>query len=140
MPNNYDLYKRITPILDVATELRTIGTAAATITGVNAGVSAPEVTKGFNNTVIINSLGYTGYAAGTVFWSVSVQASADNSNFFDVTPTIILTGTAQTRVLGIHSASVAEIVPGATHYRIRHILTGAAGPLTYGAFITKGVQ
>lgn len=140
----YDLFSKSAPILDVATEIAPMLAANVTAGGVSPttnGIKIEGLAKDFDVRLVVNSLGYTGYVAGTTQWTVTLEASADPTGaagYVAVSAPIVLTGAKETRSTGLYGYSILELVPNAIFFRVRHTPTGTPGGLRYGAFLTKG--
>jgi hypothetical protein len=80
--------------------------------------------------VVINAAAYSGYDAGTAQWTITVEASADNSTFV-VLRSFVLDGTAQRFDTAI---SQQEMLPY-SYIRTKATKTGTPGTLSYGSFI-----
>lgn len=85
--------------------------------------------------VVINSLAYTGFVAGTALWSIALQASATQGGTYTTVATVNLDGTAKRNFLTSSGMMVTQTVPDAQWLRILATKTGAPGPLQFGAFI-----
>ncbi len=88
---------------------------------------------------VVDVAAHTGYAAGTAQWTITIEASADNSNFFPV-GTITPIGTANRFLLPLSGEWVEKNVPGATYPNIIYVRAkatkiGSPGNLNYGAFL-----
>ena len=124
--------------IDALTTLRAHDAVALTATNLGVPVeyafTAEESIK-----VIINQNAYTGYVAGTAQWTLSFQASLTVAGTYTEVSTIPASVAAGLLTSGqerfLSCEQINKIVPNARFLRAVATLTGAAGALTYGAYL-----
>lgn len=123
-------------LFDKALELRSYTAAALSATGSGTAI-ALDAAKLEEFRAIVQVAAYADYAAGTAQWSIAVQASVDNSTFTTI-ESVVPPGTAQEYRIPLSGEWVDKLASGAVYIRVTATKTGAAGNLTYGAFLTTG--
>ncbi|WP_414755539.1 hypothetical protein [Anabaena sp. CCY 9910] len=114
-------------------ELRDYTAAAISATTAGSAI-ALDATKLVNYKCVVDVAAYSSYSAGTAQWTISVEASADNSTFAPV-GSITPAGTAGKFDIPLSGEWVQDLVASAAYIRVRAVKTGSPGNLTYGAFL-----
>ena len=124
--------------IDALTTLRAFDAAAIAVTTIGVPIEYP-LTAEESLKVIINQGAYSGYVAGTAQWTISFQASLTFAGTYvevATIPALVAAGllsSGQERFLS--SEQINKFVPNARFLRSVATLTGAAGALTYGAYL-----
>lgn len=118
---------------DASLELRDYDAAAisATTTGTSIALAA---TKLMGYKAVVDVAAHTGYVATTAQWTITVEASADDSTFFTVgsfTPV----GSVNRFDVPLSGEWVNDIIGSAAYIRVKATKTGSPGNLTYGVFL-----
>lgn len=129
------LARRDYRVFDFATELRSQSAAALSATTNGTGLFIPEANAALVLHFEVRVAAYTGYVAGTAQWQIIIQGSADNTTYVDI-QSFVPTGTGGIFTFKSSGMELEGINPGCKYLRVRAVLTGAAGNLTYGAFVT----
>ena len=80
---------------------------------------------------------YTGYAAGTVQWTATIEAATAMGGTYKAVGTAVMDGSKSSIAeIALSGQSIEQVVPGAKFVRIRATKLGSAGALTYGAFLS----
>ena len=124
--------------IDALTTLRAFDATAITVTTIGTPIeyalTAEESIK-----VIVNQGAYSGYVAGTAQWTISFQASATLAGTYteirSILPFVAAGLLNSGQELFISGEQTNKIVPNARFLRAVATLTGAAGALTYGAYL-----
>jgi hypothetical protein len=122
-----DLPLRSAYPVDQETVIREKSASALSATGAETAIAFDQ---GYDLLVVINAAAYSGYAAGTAQWTITVEASADNSTFV-VLRSFILDGTAQQ----FDTAISKQEMSGYSYITTKATKTGSPGNLTYGSLI-----
>lgn len=121
--------------VDAALRFRKLSDTALSATGSTAGLAfyprAQEVFK-----VCFSVAAYTGYAAGTAQWALTVEISdALNGTYTQIGKTLIPVGTAGELELALSGAEAAIVSSASVFIRVTATKTGAPGNLSYAAWI-----
>ena len=124
--------------IDALTTLRAFDAAAIAVTTIGTPIEYP-LTAEESIKVIVNQGAYSGYVAGTAQWTISFQASATLAGTYteirSILPFVAAGLLNSGQELFISGEQTNKIVPNARFLRAVATLTGAAGALTYGAFL-----
>lgn len=112
---------------DSETVIREKNATALSATGAETAIS---FTQGYDLLVVVNTAAYSSYTASTALWTITVEASADNSTF-DVLRTFVTNGTAQQFDTAISKQEMANY----SYIRTKATKTGTPGNLSYSSFI-----
>ena len=124
--------------IDALTTLRSYDAASIGATTNGTPIEYP-FTAQESIKVVLNQAAYSGYVATTAQWVISVQACATIAgSYVEVAtfPSSLAAGTSysgQERFLS--GEQINKFVPDARFLRVVATLTGAAGALTYGAYL-----
>ena len=119
---------------DKLLELRDYSAAALSATGAETGILVYP-TELVVSRVVINVAAYTSYSAGTVYWTINLEASATLGSGYVAIGSVIPTGVAGRFEIGFTGNQVAALASGALYLRANAVKTSTAGNLTYGMFI-----
>lgn len=120
---------------DNQTELRSYAAAALSATASSTGVALPISTlQKFK--AIANFAAYTGYAAGTAEWVITLEASATLGSGYVAVETFIPVGAAVTHEWLLSSREILNKVANAAFMRVTATKTGTPGNLTFGVHLT----
>ena len=124
--------------IDALTTLRAFDAAAIAVTTIGTPIEYP-LTAEESIKVIVNQGAYSGYVAGTAQWTISFQASATLAGTYteirSILPFVAAGLLNSGQELFISGEQTNKIVPNARFLRAVATLTGAAGALTYGAYL-----
>jgi hypothetical protein len=125
---------RVGKAFDKSLELYDIATAAISAT-TNGTPLLIDATKLLEYGLAVNPVAYTGYAAGTAQWSISIAASTTVGGTYNTVGTIVLDGTATQRFIALSGVMVGGVTPAAMYLRVTATKTGSPGNLQFGAFL-----
>jgi hypothetical protein len=119
---------------DAELEIRDVDATAISATTSETAIAIP-ITKNLAHKCVIIAKAYSSYVATTAQWTITVEASADNSTFKQVGNAITPVGTADQFFIALEGAAIADVVPDAAYIRTTATKTGTPGTLQYGAFL-----
>lgn len=85
--------------------------------------------------VVVRTLDYTAYAAGTALWTLTVEVSDQLASGYVALVTIPTAGVALRREHLIDRAEIEQVKPGARYIRVTATKTGAPGDLSFEALL-----
>lgn len=133
--------RRVRGTYDAALELRDYAAAALSATGSSTGVAFPS--RKFESFKVCLSLAaYTGYAAGTAQWTITVEVAATVGGTYTVIGTLLpatFAGAAAETEFVFGGDEVADRLATAEFIRVTATKVGAAGNLTFGAWIVPSL-
>jgi hypothetical protein len=110
--------------------------AAAAISATTNGTALfLDATKILDYDLVINPVAYTGFAAGTAQWAISIAASTTLGGTYNTVASIVLDGTAAQRFIALSGVMVGGVTAGAQYVRVTATKTGTPGNLQFGAFL-----
>ncbi len=118
---------------DAATSLRDYNAVAISATTTETTISL-AATKLEDYKCVVDVAAYSGYSAGSAQWTITVEASSDNSAF-TVVGSVVPNGTANRFDIPLSGEWVEDLVSGAIYLRAKATKTGTPGNLTYGAWL-----
>ena len=118
---------------DAATQLRDYEASAISATTTETAI-AVSATKLREYKAVVDTAAYTSYSAGSAQWTITIEASSDNSTYVSV-GSIVPTGAASRFDIPLSGEWIDDIVPGAIYLRAKATKTGSPGNLTYGAWL-----
>ena len=126
-----DSVRQVATCQDELARLRNFADAAITATTTGTPVELLPADDA-SCKAIIKYQAYTGYAAGTAEWVISIEAADNVAGPFAQVGSIALDGGPSVREIAFTGAQVHSLVPDATHLQVTATLVGGAGALTYG--------
>ncbi|MEH1821524.1 MAG: hypothetical protein V7L31_20995 [Nostoc sp.] len=128
-------------LLDASLILRDFTTAVAiSATTAETAISNTNVAELLYYKAVVDVAAHTGYVAGSAQWTITIEASADNSTFVPV-GTVIPIGVANRFQIPLSGEWVEKNLPSAAYPNIIYVRAkatkiGSPGNLNYGAFLT----
>lgn len=116
-------------------ELRNYTAAALAATASGTAIAIPEAVTAHNYKCVVHSAAYTGFVAGTAQWVISVEVSTQIATGFVAVGSVVLDGTLREWDIPLSGEWVEQRVPGARFVRVTATKVGAAGDVTYGAYL-----
>jgi hypothetical protein len=113
-------------------ELRAFGAVAGAETGTAIQIA---VRKSLDYRVVINSRGYTGFVAGTAFYTVIIEVSATAGGTYTEVARLNLAPTAGLTEIPLSGSQVNYVVPTAEFIRHRVVITGTPAGLNFAAYL-----
>ena len=87
--------------------------------------------------VVLDVAAYTGtFSAGSLQWAIAVEISDTLGSGYTVVQTVVPNGVANHYELSVSGKEAAKLEPGPKFIRTTATKTGAAGDLTYGAYVS----
>jgi hypothetical protein len=126
---------RVAKHYDKETELRAKSSAAISATTAEAPI-ALDATAIRSFKCVVAAEAHTGYAAGSAYWQILVEAATGVAATFVQVGSVILNGTLDNPEIPLSGQSIVSAVPGATHIRVRAVKVGSVGNLIYGAYLS----
>lgn len=120
---------------DKATELR--DRDAAAIAATTNGTAVELYPISFQTcAVAVAAASYTGYVAGTAQWTISVEVSDAEAGTYSPIGSAVIPGDGGLFEVPISGFAASQANSEATWMRVVATLTGLAGSLSYGAWVT----
>lgn len=133
--------RRVRGTYDAALELRDYAAAALSATGSSTGVAfASRKIESFK--VCLSLAAYTGYVATSAEWTITVEVAATVGGSYTVIGTLLpatFAGAAAETEFVFGGDEVADRLATAEFIRVTATKTGAAGNLTFGAWIVPSL-
>jgi hypothetical protein len=122
-------------MVDTQTQLRDYTAAALSATTSETGIALNSTNfEAFK--VALSIAAFTGYSVGTVDWAITVQVSTALASGYVTVATVAPTlGLASETEVVLGGDQINDFVASATYIRCTATKSGAAGNLSYGAWL-----
>ncbi|MBD2771187.1 hypothetical protein [Iningainema tapete] len=121
-------------LFDKGLELRDYNaTAVATTTSETAIEFAADKQLAYKAVILAGA--YTGYAAGSAEWKISIEAATTVAGTYKEIGSCTADGTIKQFDIPLSGEWVEDLLPGALYIRATATAIGAPDALTYGAFL-----
>ena len=126
-------------IFDVSSQLRDISEAAIAVTTNGTPTTALNWSKRLDYKAIIDYVAFSGYVAGVDEWTITIEGAESPTGTFVTLGSVVLDNVGTRKEVPLSGEQFLQVVPNITEAAIRvtATLSGAAGALTYGAFLTR---
>ena len=129
-----DSVRQVSTATDELAKLRDIEAAALAATTSETGVELALTTDGACK-CLIQYQGYSGYTAGSAEWEISLEVSDLVGGTYVSVGSVALDAGPGNREIAFTGKQVEDLLPDAAFARVTATKVGAAGDLTYAAYV-----